>query len=92
MNRGVRCIKNENHIIAVTALIVITLNVYAMLRVSRKNNLEKFQKITQSAIIWVVPIIGALFILSFIKEDETPKGPYNPNDGQGNDSMPGGVQ
>ena len=79
-------------IIAVTVLIVIILNVYATLRVSRKDDFEKFQKIAQSAIIWLVPIIGALFILSFIKADETPKGPYNPNDGQGNDSMPGGVQ
>jgi len=78
-------------ILAATALTVIILNIYVTIRVWRKSDFEKFQKIAQSIIIWVIPIIGALVILAFIKSDETPKGPYNPNDGQGNDGMPGGV-
>ena len=75
-----------------SAVVVIILNSYVTLRVWRKSDFEIFQKIAQSFIIWLIPIIGALFILTFMKSDEIRKGPDNPNDGQGNDSMPGGVQ
>ena len=80
------------NILAAIILIVILFNIYATIRVWSKNEFDKFQKTAQSIIVWLVPIIGALLILTFIKDDETPKGPRNPNDGQGVDGMPGGVQ
>ena len=78
--------------IILSIVIAILLNAYATIRIWRKEEFTKFQKGAQSLIVWLIPFIGALFILAFIKDDETPKGPYNPNDGQGVDGMPGGVQ
>ena len=72
--------------------LLVALNFYASFKLLRSGEFEKIQKIFQIIIIWLIPFIGAVIILLFIKDDQTPKGPRNPNDGQGVDGMPGGVQ
>ena len=78
--------------IQTTILFVCLLNAYVTFRIWRKHEFDRFQKIGQSVIVWLLPILGAVGILVYIRTDENPRGPNNPNDGQGNDSMPGGVQ
>jgi hypothetical protein len=51
-----------------------------------------FQKVAQTIVIWLIPIIGAIIIYSFVSSYDKSNPPRNPNDGQGNDSMAGGVQ
>ena len=75
-----------------SAIIIGLFNLYVTIRLWCKDGFNRFQKIAQSIIIWVFPVLGAILILTFIKDDETPKGPYNRNNGQGVDGMPGGVQ
>jgi len=77
-------------IIGIVGLIVI--NIYVSMTVSKCDSLGVFQKVAQTIVIWLIPIIGAIIIFSFITSYDKPNPPRNPNDGQGNDSMPGGVQ
>ena len=81
-----------NQIIIFSIAIIVLLNLYVSIRIWRKEEFSHFQKVSQSIIVWLIPLVGALLIMAFIKDDETPKGPYNTNDGQGVDGMPGGVQ
>lgn len=81
-----------NDLIIASILAVIVFNIYVTVRVLLKTEFNQFQKIVQNVIIWIIPILGALLIFFFIRDDEKPKGPRNPNDGQGVDGMPGGVQ
>ncbi|MCG7979771.1 MAG: hypothetical protein N0E58_16765 [Candidatus Thiodiazotropha endolucinida] len=78
--------------IVILIAFLIALNIYASFRVLRSIEFENAQKLFQIIVIWLLPLIGAALILLFIKDDHTPKGPRNPNDGQGVDGMPGGVQ
>ncbi len=80
-----------DYIIILIALLVV-LNIYASFKLLRSIVFENIQKIFQIIIIWLLPFIGAALILLFLKDDQTPRGPRNPNDGQGVDGMPGGVQ
>ena len=76
----------------VFSCVIVLVNFYVTLRLWKLETLELFQKVAQSLIIWLVPIIGALIIWLVIKDDESPPSGRNPNDNQGHDSMPGGVQ
>ena len=78
--------------ILISIALLVALNLYASLKLLRRSEFENVQKVFQIIIIWLIPLIGAVLILLFIKDDHTPKGPRNPNDGQGVDGMPGGVQ
>ena len=77
-------------IIAIVVLIII--NIYVSFRLLKCDSLEVFQKGAQTIVIWLIPIIGAIIIYSFVSSYDKPNPPRNPNDGQDNDSMPGGVQ
>lgn len=77
-------------IIAIVVLII--LNVSVSYRLLKCDSLTVYQKVAQSIIIWLIPIIGAVIILAFISSYDEPDPPRNRNDGQGHDSMPGGVQ
>ena len=72
--------------------VAVLLNIYATIRLWLRHEFGKGQKFFQTIFIWLIPIVGAMTILAFIRDDTTPKGPDNPNDGQGVDGMPGGVQ
>jgi hypothetical protein len=82
---------NDDIIIA-SALWLVIINAYVTVRLLRNTGFSRFQKAALSIFIWVIPLIGALLLFVFITDDETPKAPRNPNDGQGVDGMPGGVQ
>ena len=81
-----------NYITYIVATVIVLLNIYATVRLWRSDSFNQFQKTAQSVIVWLLPVVGAVMVIAFIKEDETPKGPDNPNNGQGVDGVPGGVQ
>lgn len=47
---------------------LLWLNVLATLAVKYDHTLDKTQKITQSLIVWLVPFLGAVFILHLVVE------------------------
>jgi hypothetical protein len=52
-------------------LALIGLQVWATVRVYRSDLYERDQKWMQAKLIWLVPLIGAMLVLSVLKEDDT---------------------
>jgi hypothetical protein len=52
-------------------LALIGLQVWATVRVYRSDLYEREQKWMQAKLIWLVPLIGAMLVLSVLKEDDT---------------------
>ena len=52
-------------------LALIGLQVWATVRVFRSDLYERDQKWMQAKLIWLVPLIGAMLVLSVLKEDDT---------------------
>jgi len=52
-------------------LALIGLQVWATVRVFRSDLYEREQKWMQAKLIWLVPLIGAMLVLSVLKEDDT---------------------
>ena len=75
------------YIVVILLTFIVLINFSVTYKVIINDSLEKFQKVAFSFIVWIIPLIGAFGILTFIKNDETPKGPRNPNDGAGEGSM-----
>jgi len=79
--------------LTIGALGLIVLNCLVTLRVFLLKSATGIQKLTQIAIIWCLPLLGALLIYFFHRSDNEPKGPAKPPfGGGGHDGMPGGVQ
>ena len=73
-------------IIAIAVLIIV--NIYVSFSVSRCDFLEVFQKIAQTIIIWLVPIIGAIIIFAFISSYYKPSPFRDRGDDQHHDGTP----
>jgi hypothetical protein len=52
-------------------LALVLLQVWATVRVYRSDLYEREQKWMQTKLIWLVPLIGAMLVLSVMKEDDT---------------------
>lgn len=52
------------------ALVVVVLNLMATVSLIRTSGLTRFQKVTQAAIVWVVPFIGAFLVLHLIGQSD----------------------
>ena len=57
-------------IVGPIALVAIGLNVVATLGVMRARTLERFQKVAQALIVWLVPALGALLVLHLLRDAE----------------------
>ena len=79
-------------LLIITIAVLIIINIYVSFRVFRCNFLTGFQKVAQTIIIWLIPMIGAILIFAFISNYNKPNPFRSPNDEQGHDSMSGGVQ
>lgn len=66
-----------------TILIVVIINLAVTVKVVKSMFFTKTQKSLQIVLVWILPIIGALLIYFFHKDDETPKGPRKPPFGGG---------
>lgn len=60
--------------------VIVSLNVAASIAVRRDEYSEQRQKILQIALVWLVPILGALLVLGVHRKAEKPSGAYRPDD------------
>ena len=67
-------------------------NSYVNIKLVRSEVFERFQKIAQSILIWLLPIIGAAVVLYIIKDNDRKPPPSSRDRNYANDSLPGGVQ
>ena len=65
----------------VASLGALTLNGVVSWYVSRLNTLTTTQKIVQAILIWLIPVVGALFIFIFHRTDAEPIKPSKPTEG-----------
>lgn len=70
---------------------VALLSLFVTIQVACSQDSAPMQKAMQIAIVWLLPIVGALFVYLFRRADAQPRGPDGP-DISGSDGMPGGVQ
>jgi hypothetical protein len=68
-------------------------NCVVTLRVLRATGLTVAQKLAQSLIIWLLPLLGGVVVYLVHRSDGDPRGPKPPPFGGGaHDGMGGGVQ
>jgi len=56
--------------IVLTVIYIFILNVIATIRLSKSELYEKSQKVFQTILIWVLPLIGAVFVSMLLNQDE----------------------
>jgi hypothetical protein len=79
--------------ITVGASALVLLNVMVSLKVVLAKTPTGTQKILQGALVWLVPVLGAILVYLVHRSDNEPRGPAEPPLGGGaHDGMPGGVQ
>lgn len=74
--------------IALTVLIIgllILLSVWATMKVMADDFSERWQKGAQLALVWFVPVIGALVVLGVHRKAEEPSGRYRNGPDPGDD-------
>jgi hypothetical protein len=59
--------------------VIVSLNVAATIAVWRDEYSERRQKILQIALVWLVPLFGALLVLGVHRKAEKPSGAYQTN-------------
>ena len=72
------------HIILLVAFI---LNVAVSIYISRRDSLDRFQKISQTVIVWLIPFIAAIGIWLFHRSDEDGSSGIGPLGGGSSDSI-----
>ena len=53
------------------AVVVLALNVMVSFSLAKNTSYERFQKIAQYALVWLLPLIGALVVHYFLRENQT---------------------
>ena len=78
-----------NDFVLYSLIALLAFNIYVNIKLLTSSLFNKFQKIAQSIIIWVLPLLGAMLILYLVKD--TDKGPPPPSKpfGGGDNGIPG---
>jgi len=74
--------------IELTVLVIalpVLLSVWATMKVMADEFSERWQKGAQLALVWFVPVIGALVVLGVHRKAEEPSGRYRKDAGSGDD-------
>ncbi len=50
--------------LTIGGLLLVVINILASIFCFRRDDLNRFQKFTQSAIVWFVPLLGAILVYS----------------------------
>lgn len=75
-------------IVIAVGVFCLAYQVYVTSAILRKQHFERSQKAFQIALVWLIPLIGALLIYSFLRADG--KAPYKPEKGYTEPSGNGG--
>ena len=70
-------------------VMLIIINIIVSIYIFRNENYEKFQKVTQIAIIWIIPFIGAIIIFVINMSIDSIGNQKNKNPGGGGSSDSG---
>jgi Mn2+/Fe2+ NRAMP family transporter len=71
----------------VILLVAFILNIAVSIFISRRDSLNRFQKISQIVIVWLIPFIAAIGILLFHRSDEDDSSGSGPLGGGSSDSI-----
>ncbi len=75
-----------NFVIALLVIVVpLGLNVFASKTVARDDYSSKSQKVAQLLFVWLLPIIGAIFVLAVHRPQEAPARRYREQPDPGED-------
>jgi hypothetical protein len=61
--------------VALLALLALVFQVWVTVRLWRVDWFERAEKIAQSKLIWLLPILGAVMVYSMIVDEDEPPGP-----------------
>ena len=67
-------------------ILVLAFNILVTLKLLRKEEFDKKQKIRQAIIIWILPLLGAAIIYAFLRSEDEPRGPDEPPFGGGSNA------
>lgn len=56
-------------------LVAVAFQVWVTLRLWRIDWFERTEKVAQSKLIWLLPILGAVMVYSVIADEDEPRGP-----------------
>ena len=62
-------------IIIITLSALVLLNIIVSIMIIRRYDLDKFQKIAQSTLVWLIPFIGAIGFWLFHRSHDNPSKP-----------------
>ena len=86
------CVNRMEKYLIYFVIFIVIFNVYVNIKLLMSSSFERFQKIAQSIIIWLIPVIGASIVLYFVNDSDKNLPPPSKRPNYANDSMPGGVQ
>ncbi|MBA6358145.1 MULTISPECIES: hypothetical protein [unclassified Colwellia] len=59
-------------------IVIFSLNIFVSIFLAKRDDLERFQKIAQIILVWLIPIVGAICLWLFNKSNDdnnnTPEG------------------
>ncbi len=67
-------------------IVLCLLNLFVSVFIAKRDDLERFQKIAQIIIVWLIPVIGAIGLWSFNRSNDDNSTSSGPLDGGSNDS------
>ncbi len=67
-------------------IVLCLLNLFVSVFIAKRDDLERFQKIAQIIIVWLIPVIGAIGLWSFNRSNDDNSISSGPLDGGSNDS------
>ena len=67
-------------------IVLCLLNLFVSVFIAKRDDLERFQKIAQIIIVWLIPVIGAIGLWSFNRSNDDNSTGSGPLGGGSNDS------
>ena len=66
----------EYAISATVVMLVLLVNIAATRLIVRDEDCERHQNILQAAVVWLIPLIGAIFVFAIHRSEEKSSGKY----------------
>ncbi len=62
-----------DYVLAALVLALVAFQVWLTVRIWKNRFYERSQKVLQSQLIWLLPVVGAVLVYSLMPEEEDPK-------------------